>query len=64
MQPRLQLTEDQYNDWSVRGQLLLVEFASAHKIAVIHVAAHRIADRSDWLAFDEFGHFAEWKVAW
>ena len=64
MQPRLQLTEDQYNDWSARGQLLLVEFASAHKIAVIHVAAHRIADRSDWIAFDEFSHFAEWKVAW
>ena len=53
MQPRLQLTEDQYNDWSVRKQLLLVEFESAHKIGAIHVAPARIADRSDWIAFEE-----------
>src|SRR5512136_1929719 len=34
MQPRLQLTEDQYNHWSAKQQILLVEFASAHKIGV------------------------------
>src|SRR5512135_2185970 len=38
MQPRLQLTEDQYNHWSARQQVVLVEFGSAHKIGVIHVA--------------------------
>ncbi len=26
MQPRLQLTEDQYNYWSAKDQVLLVEF--------------------------------------
>ena len=55
MQPRLQLTEDQYNTWSAKQQVLLVEFGSAHKIGVTHLAAHKIADRSDWIAFEEFG---------
>jgi len=59
MQPRLQLTEDQYDYWSAKGQLLLVEFGSAHKIGVIHIAAHKIADRSDWMAFEVFGLTAE-----
>ena len=54
MQPRLQLTEDQYNTWSAGKQVLLVEFESAHKIDVIHVAPNRIADRSDWIAFETF----------
>jgi hypothetical protein len=53
LQPRLQLTEDQYNYWSARKQVLLVEFDSAHKIEVIHVASSKIADRSDWIAFEE-----------
>jgi hypothetical protein len=52
MQPRLQLTEDQYNYWSTREQVLLVEFGSAHKIDVIQVAPYKIADRSDWIAFE------------
>jgi hypothetical protein len=59
MQPRLQLTEDQYNHWSAKQQILLVEFASAHKIDVIHVAPNKIADRSDWIAFEEFGLITE-----
>ena len=59
MQPRLQLTEDQYNYWSARKQALLVEFGSAHKIGVIHIAAHKIVDRSDWMAFEAFGLIAE-----
>ena len=54
MQPRLQFTEDQYNYWSVKKQVLLVEFESAHKISVIQVASHKIADRSDWIAFEAF----------
>lgn len=58
LQPRLQFTEDQYNTWSARKQALLVEFGCAHKIGVIRIAAHRIADRSDWIAFEEFSQIA------
>ena len=54
MQTRLQLTEEQYNHWAAKQQVLLVEFESAHKIAVIHVAPNKIADRSDWIAFEAF----------
>ena len=53
MQPRLQLTEDQYNHWSTRQQALLVEFGSAHKIDMIQVAG-KAADRSGWMAFEAF----------
>jgi hypothetical protein len=59
MQSRLQLTEDQYNHWSAKQKILLVEFESAHKIGVIHVAPNKIADRSDWIAFEEFGSITE-----
>jgi len=54
LQPRLQLTEDQYNHWSAKQQVVLVEFGSARKIGVIHVAPNRITDRSDWIAFEAF----------
>jgi hypothetical protein len=54
MQPRLQLTEDQYNYWSAKQQVLLVEFNDAHKIDVMHVAPEKITDRSDWIAFEQF----------
>ena len=59
MQPRLQLTEDQYTYWSAKQQVLLVEFESAHKIDVIQVAEHKIADRSDWMVLEEFSPIAE-----
>jgi hypothetical protein len=62
LQPRLQLTEDQYNDWSAKGQALLVEFGSAHKIGVIHIA-DKIADRSDWMAFEDLSLSSEEKGA-
>ena len=61
MQSRLQLTEDQYNTWSAKQQVLLVEFDSAHKIGVIHVAPNRITDRLDWIAFEELNLVAEEK---
>ena len=54
MQPKLQLTEDQYNYWSAKHQFLLVEFETAQKIGVIHVALDKITNRSDWIAFEEF----------
>ena len=59
MQPRLQLTEDQYNYWSAKQQVLLVEFASARKISAIQVAALKIADRSGWIAFEDFSSITE-----
>jgi len=54
LQPGLQLDEVQYRYWSTREQALLVEFESAHKIAVIRVAAEKVADRTRWIAFDDF----------
>ena len=53
MQPRLQLTEDQYNYWSIKQQVMLVEFDCAHKISVIRIAPDKISDRSDWIAFED-----------
>jgi len=58
MQSRLQLTEDQYNHWSTKQQVLLIEFGSAHKISVIHVAPEKIEDRSGWTAFEDFSLIA------
>ena len=59
LQPRLQLTEAQYNTWSVKKQVQLVEFDCAHKIDVIQVAAHKISGRSDWIAFEQFSLITE-----
>jgi len=58
-QPRLQLTEAQYNTWSVKKQVQLVEFYCAHKIDMIQVAAHKISSRSDWIAFEQFNLIME-----
>ena len=55
MQPRLQLTEDQYNYWSGKPQVLLVEFESARKIDVIRVTPNQPADQTEWIAFEAFG---------
>lgn len=54
MQPRLQLTEDQYNYWTAKQQILLVEFGSAHKIDPFQVASQILQDRSDWISFEKF----------
>ncbi len=54
MQPRLQLTEDQYNFWSAKQEVLLVQFDCAQKIGVIRIAPDKITDQSDWIAFEEF----------
>ncbi len=53
LQPRLQLTEDQYNYWSGKKQALFVEFEAAHKVQEFHVVAGRITDRKAWIAFEE-----------
>ncbi len=54
MQPRLLLTEDQYNYWSARPVALLVEFEAASKIAPIEISREKIKDSSGWIAFEEF----------
>jgi hypothetical protein len=54
LQPRLQFTEDQYNYWSGKKQVQLVEFESAHKIDVIQVALNKITKGGDWIDFEEF----------
>jgi hypothetical protein len=59
MQSKLQLTEDQFNRWSVKKQVLLVEFASAHKIDAIHIALNRIVRPSGWIAFEDFNLITE-----
>ena len=59
MQPRLQLTEDQYYYWSTKEQALLVEFDRAHKTEVIQVSSNKITDRSEWIAFKEFSEITE-----
>lgn len=53
MQPRLQLTEDQYNHWSIKQGALLVEFGSAHKIGVMRIAFNKIPEGFDWITFEE-----------
>jgi hypothetical protein len=59
MQPRLQLTEDQYNHWFAKEHVLLVEFESAHKIEVIPVALKQNPDQSNWIAFEKFSLIQE-----
>lgn len=54
MQPKLQFTEDQYSYWSAKKQVLFVEFDSAQKIGIIHVAPNKIMDWPGWIHFEEF----------
>ena len=52
MQPRLQLTEEQFNFWAGKHDMQLVEFVSAHKISMIQVASRKTTGPVDWIAFD------------
>lgn len=54
MQPRLQLTEEQYNHWYTKRQALLIEFGSAQKIGVIPFDPGKLTDRSGWITFESF----------
>ena len=54
LQPRLQLTEEQFNYWSVKGQAQLIEFQDAHKINPIHISAYDTPGESEWMAFEDF----------
>jgi hypothetical protein len=53
-QSRLQLTEDQFNHWSLKKQAQLIEFEGAHKIGPIHTSQCKIAGTLDWMAFENF----------
>jgi len=59
MQPRLQLTEDQFNHWSAKQRAMLVEFGCTQKITVIRIAPNKVTDRSNWIAFEEFSHITQ-----
>jgi hypothetical protein len=58
MQPRLQLTEEQFMYWCTKKQVLLVEFECAQKISVIHLAADEFKNQADWIAFQAFSVLA------
>jgi len=59
LQTRLQLTEIQYDYWSTKTQVLLVEFDGAQKITEIRVAPNKVTDRSDWISFEDIGLITE-----
>ena len=59
MQPRLQLTETQFEYWSSKQNVLLVEFNFAHKIPSIQVSLVRINNQADWLVFKELNNIKE-----
>ena len=61
LQPKLQLTEEQYNRWSVKKQAQLIEFEGAHKISPIHIADCKFIISSDWLAFEGFDQITDCK---
>lgn len=58
MQPRLQLTEAQFNFWAGKDDMQLVEFESAHKISVIQVASRKTTGSVDWIAFEAISQIA------
>jgi len=59
MQPKLQLTETQFDYWSGKRQALLIEFDSAQKIEGFHVASRSIPDPSGWIAFEQLRDIAD-----
>jgi hypothetical protein len=59
LQPRLQLTEEQYNHWSAKKQVVLVRFEAAQKIDVIQVAPYKIRDRVEWIAFADLNQIMD-----
>jgi hypothetical protein len=54
MQPGLQFTEGQYNNWAGKAQILLIEIEGATKIPAIRIDPNKVTDRSNWIAFDTF----------
>jgi hypothetical protein len=52
LQPKLQLTEEQYNRWTNIKHAQLVEFVNAHKIGPFHISVSLPNGRSEWVAFE------------
>ena len=59
LQPRLQLTEDQYNYWSEKRQALFVEFKAAQKIPEFRISVGRATERTGWIRFEEIREIIE-----
>jgi hypothetical protein len=59
LQPRLQLTEDQYNYWSGRKRAVFIEFEAACKVPEFFIAPIKITDRTRWIAFEEIDQVTE-----
>lgn len=53
LQPKLQLTEDQYNSWSGKKQALFIEFEAAQKIDELLIAPDKLTQRKTWIDFEE-----------
>lgn len=53
LQPKLQLTEEQYNHWSVKQCAQIIEFEGAHKISPIHISHCKFSGNSNWNAFED-----------
>ena len=54
MQPRLQLTEEQFMYWRTKTQVRLVEIEGAQKISLVHLDLDVLKGHSDWIAFQAF----------
>jgi hypothetical protein len=54
LQPRLQLTEEQFMYWCTKKHVLLVEFECAQKIGMIHLDLAEVKGQPDWIAFQAF----------
>ena len=59
LQPKLQLTEEQYNYWSAKKHATCIEFEAAHKVPEFHIAPGRITDRTRWIAFEQIDEVTE-----
>jgi hypothetical protein len=59
MQPKLHLTEDQYNTWTKKNRALFIEFNLAHKIPLIQIALDKITDTPGWVSTDDISLISE-----
>jgi hypothetical protein len=53
LQPRLQLTEQQYNKWIGKQRALFIEFKDAQKIEEWQSPAETAAQRAEWIRLEE-----------
>jgi len=58
-QPRLHLTENQYNIWAKKNRAVFIEFDLAHKIPAIRIAIDKIKDEFGWVSTEDVLHISE-----